>query len=114
MTKKPKKKAQNAAQIRGDIQRGLTGDKRPGFDPAASPLETDSEAGGAPLSAEEVATARATQRQPGPQQRSRNFDTAMRWHAPELHKRRPSLPALLPLIAVLLIGLAVLIGLALR
>ncbi len=44
----------NAAQIRGDIQRGVTGDKRPGFDPAAAPLETDSEAGGAPLSAEQT------------------------------------------------------------
>lgn len=31
------------------IQRGEAGDKVPGIDPAAAPLETDSEAGGAPL-----------------------------------------------------------------
>lgn len=36
-----------SAEIRGDIQRGQTGDKVPGFDPAAAPMETDAEAGGA-------------------------------------------------------------------
>jgi hypothetical protein len=35
-----------AAQIRGDIQKGYAGDKVPGFDPAAAPLETDAEAAG--------------------------------------------------------------------
>lgn len=34
------------ARERGAIQKGLTGDKVPGFDPAAAPMETDSEAGG--------------------------------------------------------------------
>lgn len=33
---------------RAATQRGETGDKIPGFDPAAAPMETDSEAGGAP------------------------------------------------------------------
>lgn len=51
----------NAANIRGDIQKGLTGDKKPGFDPAAAPLETDSEAGGAPLGPEHVRVARQEQ-----------------------------------------------------
>ncbi len=37
------------AQVRGDIQQGLSGDKKPGFDPAAAPLETDAEAAGAPM-----------------------------------------------------------------
>lgn len=41
--------ARNPAQMRGDIQRGVTGDKRAGFDPAAAPLETDAEAAGTPL-----------------------------------------------------------------
>ena len=49
MASKLKDAMPNPAQIRGDIQRGLTGDKRPGFDPAMAPLETDSEAGGVPL-----------------------------------------------------------------
>lgn len=35
------------AQIKGDIQSGLTGDKVAGSDPGASPLGTDAEAGGA-------------------------------------------------------------------
>ena len=42
----------NAAELRGDIQRGVTGDKRAGFDPAAAPLETDAEAAGTPLGPE--------------------------------------------------------------
>jgi len=33
------------AATRGETQSGATGDKIPGFDPAAAPLETDSEAG---------------------------------------------------------------------
>lgn len=55
----------NPAQVRGDISRNQMG-KRPGMDPAAAPLETDSEAGGATLSEEEVATARASQRETAP------------------------------------------------
>jgi len=35
-----------SAEIRGDIQKGLTDDKVPGFDPAAAPMETDAEAAG--------------------------------------------------------------------
>lgn len=34
---------------RASTQRGETGDKIPGFDPAAAPMETDAEAGGAPF-----------------------------------------------------------------
>lgn len=36
----------SGARARGAIQRGETGDKVPGFDPAAAPMETDAEAGG--------------------------------------------------------------------
>lgn len=71
----------NAAQIRGDIQRGVTGDKRPGFDPAAAPLETDSEAGGAPLSAEQTEMALRQKRRdaaPGPE----SYGNAMRRQPP--------------------------------
>ncbi|WP_246103384.1 hypothetical protein [Rhizobium straminoryzae] len=104
-----------AAQIRGDIQRGLTGDKRPGFDPAMAPMETDSEAAGLPLSPEATETARNTQRKPASQHhRSRNFDTAMTMSDPALHRRRPGLAILMPLAAVLLVVGAVLLGLLLR
>ena len=37
----------NAAQAKHAIDSGATGDKVPGFDPAAAPLGTDDEAGGA-------------------------------------------------------------------
>lgn len=38
----------SGSEVRGAIQQGQTGDKISGFDPAASPMETDAEAGGAP------------------------------------------------------------------
>jgi len=50
-----------AANIRGDIQQGATGDKQPMFDPAAAPLETDAEAGGAPMTDEQLRVTRANQ-----------------------------------------------------
>lgn len=56
------KKKPTSAQLRGDINSGKTGDKTPGFDPAAAPMETDAEAGGTPPTAEEVAQARAQER----------------------------------------------------
>ncbi|HEX2148031.1 MAG TPA: hypothetical protein VHG11_10325 [Pseudorhizobium sp.] len=106
--------APNPAQIRGDIQRGLTGDKRPGFDPAMAPLETDAEAGGVPLSSEQIETATATQASQGSRVKSRNFNVAMTSSFKGTLERRPSLPALLPLIAVIAIGAAVLLGALLR
>jgi hypothetical protein len=47
----------NAAQLRDAIDRGRTGSKVPARDPAAAPLGTDDEAGGAPPTPGEVATA---------------------------------------------------------
>jgi len=55
-------KKPNAAQLRGDIDKGRTGDKAPGIDPAAAPMETDAEAGGAPPSPAEIAQARRAER----------------------------------------------------
>lgn len=52
-------------QLRDDIQSGRTGDKVPGFDPAAAPLGTDDEAAGAPPSPQTVQAARI-QEQAGP------------------------------------------------
>lgn len=40
--------------LRGDIDRGVTGDKVPGSDPAAAPLGTDAEAGGTPATRAEI------------------------------------------------------------
>jgi hypothetical protein len=68
----------NPAQVRGDIQAGLTGDKRPGFDPAMAPLETDAEAGGVSLSPAEIERARREQRAGRPIDTSGDSGTAMR------------------------------------
>jgi len=58
----------NTTHLRRDIEAGATGDKLPMLDPAASPLGTDDEAGGAPPTTEQVAAARAAER--GPQSAS--------------------------------------------
>lgn len=50
------------AQLRQDINSGITGDKIPVFDPGASPLGTDDEAAGAPPDPETIAKARALER----------------------------------------------------
>jgi hypothetical protein len=70
-------KTVNPAEIRGDITRGRPGDKRPGFDPAAAPLETDSEAGGAPMTEEHARLAREGQQGSGHQEKT-SYADAMR------------------------------------
>ena len=45
-------------RLRADIDSGRTGDKRPARDPAAAPLGTDDEAGGAPPTLDEIRDAR--------------------------------------------------------
>lgn len=58
----------NVTHLRRDIEAGATGDKAPMLDPAASPLGTDDEAGGAPLAPASITAARAAER--GPQSTS--------------------------------------------
>ena len=56
MARKPQRRSERrnnsgpaaASRHRAATERGLTGDKVPGFDPAAAPLGTDAEAAGAP------------------------------------------------------------------
>jgi hypothetical protein len=48
----------NVTHLKDDIDSGRTGDKAPGFDPAAAPLGTDEEAAGTPPSAFEIEQAR--------------------------------------------------------
>jgi hypothetical protein len=50
------------AQLKHDIDCGLTGDRSGGFDPAAAPLGTDDEAAGVTLSPELIAQTRAQAR----------------------------------------------------
>ena len=51
-------------QLRHDIDSGLTGDKAPGFDPAAAPMNADAEAGGAAPTTAEIVQAREAERRP--------------------------------------------------
>jgi hypothetical protein len=117
MSAKDEHAPSTASQVRGDIQRGLTGDKRPGLDPAAAPMETDAEAGGSPPTQEEIDMARADQRTSTPsdnmQMKSRNFDTAM-LHAEGTLEKKPSLPAMVPVIVVVLVVAAIILGVMLR
>ena len=98
MEKSGASRPSNPAQIRGDIQAGLTGDKRPGFDPALVPLETDAEAAGTPLSAEQIETARRTQREGKRPDVSGDEGSAMRPIFPANHPPQ----ARIPLVAIVL------------
>jgi hypothetical protein len=66
------------ATVRGDIQKGLAGDKKPGFDPAVAPMETDAEAGGVPLTAQGAKVDRANQRNVNRADHQGTYASAMR------------------------------------
>lgn len=51
----PTQSKSSSAELRGDIDRGLTGDKVAAEDPAAAPLGTDDEAAGTPTPPEVMA-----------------------------------------------------------
>ena len=53
-------------QLRKEIDRGETGDRAPGVDPAAAPLGTDDEAGGNPPTREQRAMEAEAQRHEDP------------------------------------------------
>lgn len=78
MADKAEATGSTSAQLRGDIQAGLTGDKQPGFDPAMAPLETDAEAGGVTLPAADVDMERKAQRSRKKQEVSADHGSAMR------------------------------------
>lgn len=60
----PRFEPHTTAQLKHDIDSGLTQDKVAMFDPAASPLGTDDEAGGAPADDERIMLAEATEENP--------------------------------------------------
>lgn len=97
----------NPAQIRADIDAGRTGDKTPGFDPAAAPLGTDEEAAGPMVSPRTEAEERIQERRGRPQQKHPNAaEPAL---APDA--RQPKQAA--SMAAAALIGVAAGVGLAL-
>lgn len=100
----------NPAEVRGDIQRGRTGDKRPGFDPAAAPLETDAEAGSSGLSPEEATIAAESAAAGKPQSRSQTYGSALRQEdspvRPHHHPKRTMIYLVLAGVALVLLILA--------
>lgn len=68
----------SAVRRHADIERGLTGDKKAGFDPAAAPLETDSEAGGAMMTPEAASPDDGSARTRNPSDWQGTRATAMR------------------------------------
>lgn len=71
------KRKPTAAQVRGQIQSGESGDIRSGFDPAMAPMETDAEAGGQPTTPQQAQMALDTQA-PGKPDKQGSYDVAMR------------------------------------
>jgi hypothetical protein len=99
------------AQVRGQAQSGKTGDVRPGFDPAAAPMETDAEAGGEPITNEQPRIALDDHKHLKPD-RQKNFDVAMR--EPVSAKttsqtgRHPWAKIIIPVLVAAAVGMAVL------
>jgi hypothetical protein len=81
--------ARPAAAVRGDIQKGRTGDKVAGFDPAAAPLETDAEAAGTPMPVEDSSLPSGS---PAANPNAASHGTAMRRFASERSLPRSWLP----------------------
>ena len=98
-----------AAQIKDDIDSGRTGDKVAGFDPAASPLGTDEEAGGTPHDPALMAQARLSERAGRPTSREPNAAT------PELQPdaRLRKSPVAVPILVGAGVALALAAGIAL-
>lgn len=73
----------STAELRGDIDRGLTGDKVAFADPAAAPLGTDDEAAGTPADPAVTAYVRQRELEQGAEVRRagryREADGAMTW-----------------------------------
>ena len=102
------------AATRGETQQGEHGDKIPGFDPAAAPLETDSEAGLAtgvrtdPLAAN--AAIRHTGSSPATTQNAPSHAEAMRPFDTEATTRPGMLVTGLIVVALALLLVAVLLA----
>lgn len=86
----------NTAQLRYDINQSKTGDKVPGFDPAAAPLGTDDEAAGASPASDSIAQARAAERRKprGHNPNAANPSQTPDGHAEQERKRAPFIAAL--------------------
>jgi hypothetical protein len=100
-----------SAQLKHDIDSGRTGDKVGGFDPAAAPLGTDEEAGGAPLSPQSLQHARAMERNAGRSTANANGAEPALQPDGEMRRAGPGLPILIGVGAAALLAAALFIAL---
>lgn len=98
------------AKARGDIQAGRTGDKTPGFDPAAAPMETDAEAGGIATPSPDIAAMRHPRTVTPEHTNATSYASAMR--RPDSIRPARRLPIFVWIVALL--AVAVVIWLLLR
>lgn len=91
------------AQLKHDIDSGRTGDKAPGFDPAASPLGTDDEAGGTPPSPEVIEHARQMERKADASVRPNSAEPALQPNA-RMHRSVPILPIVIGIVVALVVA----------
>lgn len=99
--------ADNPSAVRGDIQKGRATGKRPGFDPAAAPLETDAEAGGKSLSDEQIRISRVTQAKVGGHNGPLSYNEAMRRPAGRAPRNRDA--GLAVLVTFIILGCVALV-----
>lgn len=99
------------ARLRANIDKGKSADKKPGFDPAAAPMETDAESSGAPMSAEMARAAIAEQGEPVHADWQGGHGTAMRPFDDDLEKGRKAARRAIVLTVILTIGAFLLLAL---
>lgn len=107
----PRRRGATVAQLKDDIDSGRTGDKVGGFDPGASPLGTDDEAGGAAHDPYLVAQTRAEEQAGRPTGGHANAATPELQPNARMDRRGAALPAVIGIVAAA--GLAALIFAAL-
>jgi|GEM_PF-1668370 len=106
--RKPMRETTTGAMVQSDVQHGLSGDKKPGFDPATAPMETDAEAGSVGTPPDALAEDRRAQRHPDPSDYQGMKASAMRPFADEPRRRMGTLGVLVLLIVlIMLLGGAV-------
>lgn len=95
---RPSDHTDTTAPVRAQIDRGETGEKVAGFDPATVPLETDAEAGGAPTHGKTQAVPpRSTAL---PSANGSDHGTAMRPFDDAAHPNKAAVPLLMYVVAV--------------
>ncbi|MBJ6133793.1 hypothetical protein JAU75_13185 [Ochrobactrum sp. Q0168] len=103
---KDQHKRSEGSRLRGAIQKGRTGEKVPGFDPAAAPFETDSEAGGAPAPGLELGQTPELMKHDS--NASSHASALRQWEKDRKRTVRPFVVALVFLLAVIVILILIL------